>query len=79
MLPRADSWFITDGVERHPRVAGVCEGTGLGARARHERGAADCVAGGVRSNVTLDSSLSLVLQTTSALDRGSPRPESKAW
>jgi hypothetical protein len=62
-----------------PEWRGSARARVWGARARHERGAADCVAGGVRSNVTLDSSLSLVLQTTSALDRGSPRPESKAW
>jgi hypothetical protein len=62
-----------------PEWRGSARARVWGARARHERGAADCVAGGVRSNVTLDSSLSLVLQTTSALDRGSLRPESKAW
>jgi hypothetical protein len=62
-----------------PEWRGSARARVWGARARHERGAADCVAGGVRSNVALDSARSLVLQTTSALDRGSPRPESKAW
>jgi hypothetical protein len=62
-----------------PEWRGSARARVWGARARHERGAAGCVAGGVRSNVTLDSARSLVLQTTSALDRGSPRPESKAW
>jgi hypothetical protein len=62
-----------------PEWRGSARARVWGARARHERGAADCVAGGVRSNVALDSARSLVLQTTSALDRGSLRPESKAW
>jgi hypothetical protein len=62
-----------------PEWRGCARARVWGARARHERGAADGIAGGVRSNATLDSTLSLVSQTSRALDRGSPSNAHKAW